>query len=58
MTVQSAEGYRAQARSIRHLAEKFSSPAERQTLLGIAESYERLAQQAVLAKPETNPQSD
>ncbi len=58
MTIQSAGEYRAQARSVRQLAEKFSSSKERQTLLGIAEGYERLAQRAdMLAKPETYPQS-
>ena len=46
MSVKSAEEYRAQARSVRQLAETLRSPEERQTLLDIAESYERLAQQA------------
>jgi hypothetical protein len=59
MTVKSAEEYRAQARSVRQLAEKTTSPEEWQTLLDIAESYERLAQQAnMLAKPKIGPQSD
>jgi hypothetical protein len=59
MTIKSAEEYRAQARSVRQLAEKTTSPEERQTLLSIAESYERLAQRAdMLAKPKTGPQSD
>ena len=59
MTVKSAEEYRAQARSVRQLAEKFSSPEERQTLLDIAESYKRLAQQAdVLANPKIDAQAD
>ena len=58
MTVKSAEEYRAQARSVRRLAEKFSSPEERQTLLDIAESYERLAQQAdALANPQIGAQA-
>jgi hypothetical protein len=59
MTAKSAEEYRAQARSVRQLAETFSSPEERQSLLDIAESYERLAQRAtMLAQPETDPRSD
>jgi hypothetical protein len=59
MTVKSAEEYRVQSRSVLQLAEKFSSPQERQTLLDIAESYQRLAQQADrLAKPKNEPQSD
>jgi hypothetical protein len=59
MTVKSAEEYRAQAGSVRQLAEKFNLSEERQTLLDIAESYERLAQQAdMLAKPKADPQSD
>ncbi len=59
MTVKSAEEYRVQSRSVLQLAEKFSSPRERQTLLDIAESYQRLAQQAdMLAKPKNEPQSD
>jgi hypothetical protein len=59
MTVKSAEEYRAQSRSVRRLAEGLTSPEEWQTLLDIAESYERLAQQAdLLAKPETGAQSD
>jgi hypothetical protein len=58
MTVKSTE-YRAQARSVRQLAEGHTSPEERQTLLDIAESYERLAQRAdMLAKPKSDPQSD
>jgi hypothetical protein len=59
MTAKSAEEYRAQARNVRQLAEKITSPEERQTLLDIAGSYERLAQQAdILAKPKIDPQSD
>ena len=59
MTVKSAEEYREQARSVRHLVVKIASPEERETLLDIAESYERLAQQADMhAKPKTAPQSD
>jgi hypothetical protein len=59
MTVKSAEEYRAQARSVRHLAERLTSPEERQTLLDIAGSYMRLAQQAdMFAKPKNEPQSD
>jgi hypothetical protein len=46
MTVKSAGEYRAQARSVRRLAEKVTLPEERQTLLDIAERYERLAQQS------------
>ena len=41
-----AEEYRARARSVRLLGETITSPEERQTLLDIAESYERLAQRA------------
>lgn len=59
MTVKSAEEYRAQARSVRQLAERQNSPEERQTLLDIAESYERLAQQSdMLAKAKSERQSD
>jgi hypothetical protein len=60
MTVKSAEEYRAQAGSVRQLAEKFSLPEEeRQTLLDIAQSYERLARQAdMLAKLKIDPRSD
>jgi len=59
MTVKSAEEYRAQACSVRQLAEKITAPEERQTLLDIAESYERLAQQADMhAESKTGPQSD
>jgi hypothetical protein len=60
MTVKSAEEYRAQAGSVRQLAEKFSLPEEeRQTLLDIAQSYERLARYAdMLAKRKIDPQSD
>jgi hypothetical protein len=59
MAVKSAEEYRAQARSVRQLADKVTSPEEQQTLLDIAESYERLAQRAdILAKSKTGPQSD
>jgi hypothetical protein len=60
MTVKSAEEYRAQAGSVRQLAEKFSLPEEeRQTLLDIAQSYERLARHAdMLAKLKIDPQSD
>jgi hypothetical protein len=49
MTVESAEEYRARARSVRQLAEKVTSPEDRQTLLDISERYERLAQQADIA---------
>ena len=52
MTVKSADEYRAQARGVRALAETMISPEERQTLLEIAESYERLAQQT--DQPKTN----
>jgi hypothetical protein len=59
MTVKSAEEYRAQARNVRQLAERQNSPEERQTLLDIAESYERLAQQSdMLAKAKSERQSD
>jgi hypothetical protein len=59
MTVKSADEYRAQARSVRQLAERFASSEERQTLLDIAASYMRLAQQAgMLAKPKNELQSD
>ena len=51
MTVKSPKEYRAQARGVRQLAE----PAERQALLDIAESYERLARLA--AKPQAEKQS-
>lgn len=44
MSVKSAEEYRTRAHSVRKLAETVSSPEERQTLLDIAEKYERLAQ--------------
>ena len=55
-TVKSADEYRAQARSVRKLAERMIAPEERRTLLDIAERYERLAQQA--DKPKTGPRSD
>jgi hypothetical protein len=59
MTVKSAEEYRTQARGVRQLAEKVTSPEERQSLLDIAGGYERLAQRADrLSKPKTGPQSD
>jgi hypothetical protein len=59
VTVKSAEAYRAQARSVRRLAEKITSPEERETLMEIAESYERLAQRAdMVAKPQNEPQFD
>jgi hypothetical protein len=44
-----AEEYRARARSVRLLGETITSPEERQTLLDIAESYERLAHRAECA---------
>ena len=54
MTVKSAEEYRAQASGVRQLAERVGSPGERQSLLDIAERYERLAQQADMhVKPKT-----
>jgi hypothetical protein len=59
MTVKAAKEYRAQARGVRQLAEKITSPEERQALLDIAESYEHLAGLAdKLRKPKTRPQSD
>ncbi|HEV8712771.1 MAG TPA: hypothetical protein VGX03_08100 [Candidatus Binatia bacterium] len=58
MTVKSAEEYRAQACSVRQLTERLFTGG-RQTVLSIAECYERLAQQAdMLAKPKSDPQSD
>jgi hypothetical protein len=59
VTVKPAEAYRAQPRSVRQLAERLISPEERQALLDIAESYERLAQRAdMAAKPMNEPQFD
>jgi hypothetical protein len=46
MSVKSAQGYRAEACHVRRLAKKIREPKERQTLLDIAERYERLAQYA------------
>jgi hypothetical protein len=59
MSIKSVQKYRAQACSIRQLAERITLLEERQTLLDIAESYERLAQRAnMLAKPKADSQSD
>jgi hypothetical protein len=48
MSAKSADEHRARARHVRQLAETITSPEERETLLDIAESYERLAQRADL----------
>jgi hypothetical protein len=51
MSIKLAQEYRARARSVRLLAETITSPEEQQTLLDIAESYERLAHRAECVSP-------
>jgi hypothetical protein len=52
MSVRKAEAYRATARRVRELANTVRSADEQQTLLDIADRYERIAERSTLALDE------